>query len=147
MNMKRNGWIKLDRSELEELLGLTDQEFRYYISSRLVCVWDRRNKLAGTFDARTHIVKQEFLPKWANGKINTVKNSLLKKGYYLKTDDARRLKIHGSSTHGSVGAESSRHIIENDVHGRELNAQERETRMAEIKKNVFKLASDKRINS
>lgn len=91
MSMK-NGWIKLYRREEEWLNELTSQEEVYYMRSRTMAVWDKRNVKFGTFDARTKIVKEEMLPNWSMGKINTVKNSLLKKGYYKKEKD-HRLKL------------------------------------------------------
>ena len=88
-----NGWIKFHRKELVWFKEMTDQEMRYYIASRMCADWDYRHKDFGTFDARTHIVKETMLLDWSVGKINTVKNSLLKRGVYKKTADPRRLAL------------------------------------------------------
>ena len=90
--MKNKGWIKLHRKELEWFSELNDREFRYFMISKMNIVWDKRSQYFGTFDARTKIVKREMFPDWSAGKINTTKNSLLKKGYYEKGEDYR-LKI------------------------------------------------------
>lgn len=143
--MNQNGWIKLHREELERYSGLTDREFRYLIVSRLSAVWDRRNKLAGTFDARTHVVKQDLLPYWAMGKINSVKNSLLSKAFYEKTDDPRRLKIL-YPTRPARHIESKPQTREENIQGRELSFQEREQKMAAIREMLSKISTDKRIS-
>lgn len=72
---------------------LTDQEWRYYVSARAVTVWDRRSKQFGTFDSRTFSVKEDFELKWANGKVNQIKNSLLRKGLFKKILGKHRLSI------------------------------------------------------
>ena len=92
--METNGWIKLYRKEHEWACKFSDREWRFYSESRLFAIWDVRNKDFGTFDVRTRIIKRDMLPQWSTGKINIVKNLLLKKHkVYQKTDDPRRLKI------------------------------------------------------
>ncbi|MDO8451323.1 MAG: hypothetical protein Q7S76_00455 [bacterium] len=88
-----NGWIKFHRKELEWLKELSDPEVRYYTASRMCVDWDARHNAFGTFDARTNTVKEAMYLNWSVGKINTIKNSLLKRGMYKKTDDPRRLKL------------------------------------------------------
>lgn len=68
---------------------LSDQEWRYYLSARLIAVWDHRSKHFGTFDARTRLIKESILPGWSDGKINQVKNSLLEKGLLKQSKDFR----------------------------------------------------------
>lgn len=124
MNMKMNGWIKFHRKELEWMEILSDQELRYYITSRAHAVWDKRNMYFGTFDSRTAVVKKEMLPNWSNGKINQVKNSLIKKGLYQKMSDYR-LEITNadiffgkSRENESIIQETEKnlHITENYLH-------------------------------
>ena len=141
--MKMNGYLKLFRSDLVALGAVSDREFRYYIMSRGACVWDKRNQLAGTFDARTEQVKQHILPMWSTGKINMTKNALLQRGLYQKTGDARRLRIVDMRNieHTRGAAENAPQAAEGKVQGRELTFQEREERMRRIRDKLFKKPS------
>lgn len=88
-----NGWIKLHRKEHAWLQVLSVREQCYYLASRLCADWDIRHPRFGTFDARDKIVARDMLSKWTPSTVNVIKNSLLEKGYYQRTEDRRFLKI------------------------------------------------------
>jgi len=141
--MKNNGWVKLHRKEIESYKTLTDAEFRYYLMSRMVAVWDFKKELFGTFDDRTRIVKEEMLPTWADGKINTIKNSLIKKGWYKKQKDYR-LEIKNAKLLFGKGKRVEYLIqeSENTIHNVEINIQENEKQNNDLLKDIKKLASN-----
>jgi hypothetical protein len=142
----KKGWIKHYRRDLEDLKNLTDQEYRYYMTSCLLAVWDKRNKHFGTFDARTKIIKQEVLPNWSMGKINTVKNSLIKKGYYKKFPE-HRLKISNAKDLFDKSKESEYLIqdSEHNIHLSENDFQDAENEIGDIQKIFSSLANSKTI--
>lgn len=84
----KKGWIKEYRRGIDDLSELTDPQYRYYKTSCLLAVWDKRNADFGTFDARTKTMRTA-LPHWSAGKINMVKNSLLTKNYYIRAENFR----------------------------------------------------------
>lgn len=119
----KKGWIKQYRRDICDLVDLTDQEFRYFYTSLLLAVWDKKKTNFGTFDARTRILKAEALPNWSDGKINTTKNSLIKKGYLKVAADFRLEIINAKYVFGKTkeveyyiqNAEHNFHIDENEI--------------------------------
>ena len=120
MNMKKKGWIKLERKELEWMKDLSDAEFRYYVSARLITVWDKRSGYFGTFDCRTEDVKEDMLLSWSNGKINGVKKSLMGKGL-LKQLPRYRAELTNADVFLSKGRD-----IESFIQETECNLQRTE---------------------
>ena len=143
------GWIKWHRKELEWALALTDQEFRYYYASRQVAIWDPRSIFLGTFDARTKIVQKEMFPDWSFGKINMTKNALLRKGFYQKTDDHRRLCITNAHILFKRGeaAEIFIYRSESNLLANEYDFQQAEKRAVSFERSRTQLALSKRIDS
>ncbi len=105
----KKGYIKHYRADLEHLRGLSDPEYRYYQVSLLLAIWDAKNKQQGTFDARTSTIKEHL--DWSMGKINQIKNSLIKKGYYSKTKNLRLMISNASLIFGT--SRKSETIIRN----------------------------------
>src|SRR5690348_7349728 len=136
----KKGWIKHYRRDIEDLKNLTDQEYRYYMTSCLLAVWDKRNKYFGTFDSRTRVVK-EILLSWSIGKINTVKNSLIKKNYYKKIPEYR-LKISNAKDLFDKSKESEYLIqkSENNIHLDENDFQSAENEIGDIRTALTSLA-------
>lgn len=91
--MNENGWAKLHRKELRWFDVMSDRQFRFYNSVRLIAIWDKKNSLFGTFDARIKELKKDVLRDWATGKICEVRKELMDMGALQKTSDHRRLRI------------------------------------------------------
>lgn len=146
--MEKKGWIKLYRKEMNWADDLTDQELRYYLSARLIIVWDLRNHLFGTFDARTKLMKQEVLPNWSTGKINMVKNSLMRKGLLQKTKDSRRLRVTNAEIWMKKGNKFENLIqsTENNLHSNEHHVQLVGKEEYDLSTGVAKLVRKQSIN-
>jgi hypothetical protein len=140
------GWIKLHRREHRWFEAFTDQEVRYYLIARMFAVWDKRSRYFGTFDARTRIVRGEMLPGWSTGKINMVKNSLLKKAAFQKTSDARRLKVTNANIFLWKGRVAENLIQEStdDLHVVERDFQSVESQNNDIRTHVREIGRIKR---
>lgn len=111
--MKKGGYIKEYRRDLDDLKSLSDGDFRYYKVSLLMADWDKRHKTYGTFDARTKTMQEQL--GWSVGKVSGVKTSLLKKGFYKRAQD-RRLTVVNADLIFGKGKD-----IYNLIHSAEFN--------------------------
>ncbi len=143
----KKGWIKQYRRDIDDLRDLTEPEYRYYTLSCLFAVWDTRNKLFGTFDARTKTIKAELLPSWSTGKINTTKNLLIKRGFYKKVPDNRLHITNARIVFGkSRDVENLVQNYEGNIRVDEKEIQQAENRLSSIVDMKRNLANRKRVS-
>lgn len=94
--MEKIGWVKFYRKEILWLSEMSEREFVLYLCARASVVWDKRSKHFGTFDGRIKIIKQDIVPQWSVGTISEVRNLLLNRGAFQRTDDPRAFRVTNS---------------------------------------------------
>jgi hypothetical protein len=76
--MKKVGYLKLIREEIENEMSLTDREFRLFYLYLRLAGWDPKHEDFGKVKITVRGVKD--LP-WSYGKVDIVKNKLISKGF------------------------------------------------------------------
>lgn len=147
MGMENKGWIRIYRKEIDWFPNLTDRESVFYLAARCHAVWDKRSKLFGTFDARINEVHKEMLPHWSTGKVSEVRNLLINKGIFQKTNDFRRLGITNAELLFSTGDKFETYIqlSEDNLHHIDKKIQPPEKYQVDIFTKTARIVRNKRI--
>ena len=142
-------FIKLYREELTiRMRELSDREVVLLLHCMVQADWDKKHgSKFGTFEYRVREIKSDLLPYWSIGKISTVMNSLLDKGFLQRISRSRvRVALYGLCRATVQEAETAYSLIEQGVQPTEQNVQNHEREvLSNIRKRVMEVTANKRL--